>query len=240
MKPELQLERTYMPKQQIICFIDPQKFSKLLGPSKSKKLGFYRNDSFLNNSKHLVYVDDKGKSSIGSYVVTKASSAFIILVPDRFDFTYEPKCEFTVLFHGLTVQERVNRLEKLPNFRGSKKSMEDSSTVYSEIASYLKEEEESGADFKRTDVNLVAFDSIWQKLTNEFLKGKIDNFCTKILMQHELDSIDLPDCLSQFTKEFNEFKEIVGTSYDSNNTEHDRAFKRLQGKFLRSQHFANI
>lgn len=209
-----------MKKQQVICFIDPGKFGALLGDT-CNKIGFRENGAFLGNDTRVLYAGKDGQCEVGSFDPDRAASAQIIFVPDRLGFTYEPRVDFKVLHHTHTPRAQVARLEGLRNwFRGSKQFIEHPDTIYGTIARQIK----SGN---------IDFDLIWNGLSDEFVKAEIERFCSSVLFGNDLSTVHLPDCLKQFSTEYDKFKSIIGSSYETDNPKHLDAYETFRKQLSR-------
>lgn len=126
-------------EKQLICFIDPSKFCRLLGKEKSDNIGFQNNNNDL-----IGFIGKNGESKFGTFSSEKAQEATILLVPDSFDLpkNYTPIIRFKILYHGKTIKElRVDPLTTSINCEGSDKKPEYPDTIYHKIAQFIGSEQ---------------------------------------------------------------------------------------------------
>lgn len=122
---------------QLICFIDPFKFSTLISQNLVIKIGFSYSQNDL-----IGYIDLNGKIEVDKFDLTKARATSILLVPDKFPLEkhYLPLRKFQVLFHGGT--DRISRIEPLIRclewFEGYEEQPEEEGTIYDLIAQNLE------------------------------------------------------------------------------------------------------
>lgn len=131
-------------KTQIICFIAPIKFAKLLGNTLPEKIGFMADEAYLSNGDQLAYVAENGKTEIQGFSEALSKEASIILVPDTFKLLYSPTVSFRIVSHNETPQAKITYYKSLPLYAGHETSIEEEhkegkETIYKQIADLIKE-----------------------------------------------------------------------------------------------------
>lgn len=133
-------------KCQLIAFIDPKKFSGLVGEHtipgyEVGKLG--RGSNYLDNFQAVVYVHEVGSTPVvGRLNQAQAGKASVILVPDaclKENFNYVPKKTFKILFHSNKGSaDKIEALRENPFFLGELVSFEEADTPYDLLASAIR------------------------------------------------------------------------------------------------------
>ncbi|QYO65285.1 hypothetical protein [Leptolyngbya sp. 7M] len=210
--------------KQIIAFIAPDKFARLLRHEKAKAIGFleYTDDDtdYLNGGDHVFYVNGPGKYESACFDQDKAEKAFYILVPDALnDFDeYEPKHEFAILYHHETEIHR-NVAEWTQNrsfFRGNRREHEEAGTIYAKIGSQITSSKEWN------------FEIIWSDLTSEFYSQSVDQLLQTIKEAESVSDTMLPPVLSAYERQFKDFISEIQGRFESDNPSHQTALNRFQ------------
>jgi hypothetical protein len=190
--------------KQIIAFINPDTFASLL--SYETPTGYFQNDTNLDNSNHLVYVEIDGTCDVGAYDETKANAASIILVPDSFNFQYTPDMPFKVLWHNQTDETlRVERFRNTTSFQGDTKSMEEPKTPYQNIAYLIIKEKD------------ITFDAIWKAIKD-----------VDILLRAKYDFIEqLADTTKAMPPLPSVLSNIIGDYKPSSNTNREKVYNEM-------------
>lgn len=132
------------PKCQLIAFIDPEKFGRLVG--EDTILGYEDPGSgggYLNNFQSVVYVDDDSRPPVaGRLNQAQAGKASVILVPDgctKANFNYVPKKTFKILFHAdKSSADKIEALRESPLFLGELHSSEEADTPYGLLSNAIR------------------------------------------------------------------------------------------------------
>jgi hypothetical protein len=210
--------------KQVIVFISPVKFYTLLADD-AVRLGFTRREHgnyvHLNGGDENVFYVQSGRSWAGEFDKANASHSAFTLVPDDFELKYEPEGEFVVLFHSGTPSEKVERLSKLPNFRGAIESFEEKDTIYDRLAQQIV----SGS---------VELQPIWGALSRDYRVALIAELLTNIRLGGDLRLIELHDALSELLPEYVTFRNRIGNRFDGTDPVHKEALALLTSSLQRS------